>query len=148
VGGVSGIDLAKYVGATVARVSRLRYQVGDDVEAANDGSIEITFGSGAVLLCEAGADGETVRIEDKPWVDPFAGPLSPENEEYVATSGKWTKFDVSEESPFTDLVGRKVSDVAPVDGGTGKRYGLVVNVSGYLLAVYTMADELRVRLLS
>jgi hypothetical protein len=41
-----------------------------------------------------------------------------------------------------------VVDVAPITGTTGKQYGLVLNVSGYLLALYANADELRVRLLA
>jgi len=146
---VAELDIATYVGDTVSRVSRLRYQVGDDiVSGANEGAVEITFGNGGTLFCESGPDGDTIRTQDTPWVDPFAGPLSPENEEYVRTSGKWTRYDVSGEKPFADLIGRRVADIAPVTGTTGKRYGLVLNVSGYLLALYANADELRVRLLS
>ena len=143
------VEFAKYIGDTVSRVSRLRYQVGDDiVSGANEGAVEITLGHGTTLYCESGPDGETIRIQDTPWVDPFAGPLSPENEEYVRTSGKWTKQDVSDEKPFAELIGRRVVDVAPMTGTTGKQYGLVLNVSGYLLALYANADELRVRLLT
>jgi hypothetical protein len=143
------VEFTKYIGDTVSRVSRLRYQLGDDiVSGANEGAVEIGFGDGTTLHCDAGPDGETIRAEDTPWVDPFAEPLSPENEEYVRTSGKWIKQDVSDEEPFADLIGRRVVDVAPITGTTGKQYGLVLNVSGYLLALYVNADELRVRLLS
>jgi hypothetical protein len=146
---VAEVSIAKYVGDTVSRVSRLRYQVGDDiVSGANEGAVEITFGRGTTLYCEPGPDGDSIRIQDTPWVDSFAGPLSPENEEYVRTSGKWIKQDVSDEQPFADLIGTQVVDVAPITGTTGKQYGLVLNVSGYLLALYVNADELRVRLLS
>jgi len=146
---VSEIDLSSYVGDTVSRVSRLRYQVGDDVVSdENEGAVELTFGHGTTLYCDSGPDGETMRTQDTSWVDPFAGPLSPENEEYVRTSGKWARYDVSDERPFVGMVGRRLSDVAPMTGTTGKLYGLVLNVSGYLLAIYVNADELRVRLLA
>jgi hypothetical protein len=148
-GGMSELRLASYVGDTVSRVSRLRYRVGDQVvSAANEGSVELTFSSGATLFCESGPDGETLRTQDTPWVDPFAGPMSPENEEYVRTSGKWSRYDVSAEQPFADLLGRQVTDIATVTGTSGKRYGLVLNVSGHLLALYVNADELHVQLLT
>ncbi|HEX5404486.1 MAG TPA: hypothetical protein VFX16_19540 [Pseudonocardiaceae bacterium] len=84
--------LVRYVGDTVSRVCRLRYQIGSNVVSdVDEGSVEFTFGSGATLFCESGPDGETLRTEDAPWVDTFAGPLSPENEEYVRTSGKWSR---------------------------------------------------------
>jgi hypothetical protein len=147
VGGVA--EFTKYIGDTVSRVSRLRYQLGDDITSdANEGAVEIRFGDGTTLYCDAGPDGETIRAQDTPWVDPFAGPLSPANEEYVRTSGKWIKQDVSDEEPFADLISRRVVDMAPITGTTGKQYGLVLNVSGYLLALYANADELRVRLLA
>jgi hypothetical protein len=149
VNGVDELGLAKYVGGTVSRVHRLKYEVdGEVVSDPNEGTVEVVFDGGAVLLCESAPDGETVRIGEVLWADPFAGPLSPENEEYVRTSGKWTRHDVSDADPFTALIGRKVVDIAPIAGSTGKLYGLVLNVSGYLLACYANADELRVRLLT
>jgi hypothetical protein len=105
----------------------------------------LTFSSGATLLCESGSDGDSVRASDTAWVDPFAGPLSAENEEYVRTSGKWVKHDVSDEPPFADLVNQKIFDIAPMTGTRGKTYGLLLNMSGHLLAVYANADELHVR---
>lgn len=146
---MTGIRLAKYVGDTVQRVNRLRYEVGEKVASgANEGSVEITFGSGSTLLCESAADGETVRVADAPWVDPFGGPLSAENLEFQRTAGRWVKYDASDQEPFAGLVGRQVVDIAPITGTSGKQYGVVVNVSGYLLGMYANADELHVRLLA
>jgi hypothetical protein len=146
---VIGIRLAKYVGDTVRSVCRLRYEVGEKVASgANEGSVEITFGSGSTLLCESAADGETIRVADAPWVDPFGGALSEENEEFVRSSGRWVKYDASDQEPFVDLVGRQVTDVAPITGTSGKQYGVVLNVSGFLLSLYANADELHVRLLA
>jgi hypothetical protein len=145
---VNVVDMATYVGDTISRVSRIRHQVGDDVVSGSDeGPVEIKFGHGTTLYGESGADGETIRVKDTPWVDPFAGPLSPENEEFVRTSGKWIKQDVSDEQPFAKLIDRRVADIAPIAGITGKQYGLVLNVSGYLLALYVNGDELYVSLL-
>ncbi len=145
---ISVQDSGKFVGETIARVCRLRYQAGDQVVSQEDGAVELVFASGAILSCESGSDGDSVRVRDTAWVDPFAGPLSPENEEFVRTSGKWVRHDVSDERPFADLINQKVFDIAPMTGARGKTYGLLVNVSGYLLALYANADELHVRLLS
>src|SRR5882672_6858492 len=122
-------ELGKFVGETVTRVCRLRYQVGDEISSHDAGDVELTFASGAVLHCESGSDGDTVRTSDTAWVDPFAGRLSAENEEYVRTSGKWVKNDVSDEQPFADLINQKIVDIAPMTGTRGKTYGLPVNVS-------------------
>lgn len=144
-----GIDLTRYLDDTVARIGRLRYEPGfDRVPDPPDGALEITFSSGAVLLCDIGPDGETVTPAAEAWTDPFAEPLSPVNAEYVRTHGKWVWHDVSGDDPFADLIGRPLVDAAPVRGLTGRLYGLVLNLGGYQLALYNTADELRVVLLT
>lgn len=141
-------DTVKYVGGIVSQVHRLRFELGGDVVSGpNEGSVEVRFEDGAVLLCECAPDGETIVVRDTAWVDPFAGTLSTENEEFVRTSGKWFRHDVSDEAPFADTISRTVVDIAAIVGTTGKRYGLVLNVSGFLLALYANADELRVQAL-
>lgn len=141
---VQNHELAKFVGETVTRVFRLRYQIGDRITSRDDGSVELVFASGAILLCESGSDGDSVRVRDTAWIDPFAGPLSPENDEFVRTSGKWVRHDVSEEQPFDEMINQKIFDIAPMTG-IRKTYGLLVNLSGPLLAFYAIADELHVR---
>jgi hypothetical protein len=145
---MNDVDPAKYIGDTIARVCRLKYQIGQEIVFDDSGAVEITFAGGPTFFCDSGPDGDSVRIHDDAWIDPFAEPLSPANEDYVRTPGKWTKFDVSDEAPFAHLVGRKLIDAAPMSGATGKLYGLLLNVSGYLLAVYANTDELHVRLLT
>lgn len=145
---VNDVDLTKYLGDTIACVPRLKYQIGQEVVSKDNGAVEVTFAAGSTFFCDSGPDGDSVRTYDDAWIDPFAEPLSPENEDYVQTSGKWTKFDVSDEDPFVYLVGRKLTDVAPMFGSAGKLYGLLLNASGYLLAIYANADELHVRLLT
>lgn len=145
---MNNVDLNKYLGDTIAQVRRLKYQIGQDVAAKDDGAVEIAFAAHATLRCDSGPDGDSVRVHADPWIDPFAGPLSPENEDYVRAVGKWTMYDVSDEYPFASLVGRKLTDLAPMVGAEGKLYGLLLNVTGYLLVIYANADELHVRLLT
>ena len=39
------------------------------------------------------------------------------NREYVAQSGKWTAFDVSDESPYDALIGARVDAIEPMPPG-------------------------------
>jgi hypothetical protein len=143
------MQFTNYYDDTVERISRLRYEVGGEVTSdPGDGAVEVVFAAGGVLFCDTGADGDSLKLQDFAWTDPFAPPLSPENEEYVRTSGKWVRHDVSAEEPFTHLVGGKLFDVAPMAGSNGKLYGLLLDISGYKLAIYANADEVRVSLLT
>ncbi len=143
------VDLARYRDDTATRISRLRHHPGAGQDADPvDGALELTFASGAVLFCDSGPDGDTVTLAAEAWTDPFAEPLSPANAEYVHTHGRWVRHDVSADEPFADLIGRPLFDLAPVSGLTGRLYGLVLNFSGYQLAVYNPADELRAILLT
>lgn len=143
-----GVDLAGYVGDTLAQVGRLRYELDGDPDDPAEDSLELTFSSGRILLCEGGPDGVAVQLSAQAWIDPFAEPLSAVNAEYVRTHGKWVWHDVSAEDEYTDLVGSALSDVAPLVGTTGRLYGLVLYFGGYQLAVYNIADELGVTLLA
>jgi hypothetical protein len=142
--------LSKYIEVKIARIFRLKYEVNGRIVSGNDGSVEIVFDDGALLRVDSGPSGDTVRLRDDPWSDPFSGQLSRENEEFVRKAGKWTRFDMSDDEQFADLIGRDISDIAPVSGSGSERklYGVVLNVSGDLVALYCAADQLRVQRLS
>jgi hypothetical protein len=127
---------------TVNRIRRIRYLAGGQVTTEN-GPIELTLADGHAVWLDAGPDGEALAVEAGAWPDPFAPPLSPENEEFVARSGKWTAFDVSGDPPYERLVGSRVTAVAPVrtDGKvTGSR---IVTTAGSLY-IEVAGDELTV----
>lgn len=146
---MTDLQFTKYYGDAVARISRLRYEVGGEVTSdPADGAVEMVFTAGGTLFCDTGADGDSLTVQDFAWTDPFAGPLSPENEEFVRTSGKWVRHDVSTEPPFVDLIGRKLFDVAPIVGSHGKLYGLLLDISGYKLVIHAPADEVHVSMLT
>lgn len=145
---MSGSRFTNHQGDAVARISRLRHEIGGEVTSdPADGAVEIVFAAGGVLFCDIGADGDSITTQDFAWADPFAPPLSPENDDYVRTSGKWVRHDVSAEEPFASLIGRKLFDVAPMAGSTGKLYGLLLDISGDKLAIYANGDEVHVALL-
>src|SRR5436190_1195550 len=88
------VDLAGVVGQRITTIRRIFFVAGGVVERSN-GPIEFSFEDGSCLLLESGPDGETLRLSRASWQDPFLAPLSPENADFVARSGKWTAFCVS-----------------------------------------------------
>jgi hypothetical protein len=130
------------VGGEISRLERLRYEVGG-VRGPDGGDVQLWFGDGVVRLGVA-SEGETLRIGDTPWRDPFAEPLSSENAEYVASHGKWTLVDVSDEEPFRELIGKCVTAVMPLTNRFGRFIGVQLVAGDSSLNVYVHADELHV----
>jgi hypothetical protein len=117
--------LTDLAGASIASVGRQHYVYRNKIDRAK-GPIELTFRDGRLLRLECGADGEALAIFTEPWVDPFRGPLSPENAEFVARSGKWTQFDVSADSLYSAFIGSLVTDLVPIRSQHGKVVGVDV----------------------
>jgi hypothetical protein len=138
-------DLGTFVGATSASIARLFY-VFDGTAREDRGPVEITFTDGRFVGLDVGGDGESLRLDDKPWDDPFLDPLSAENAEFVARSGKWTRFDLSAVEPYAHLIGSWVTDVVPVVHRIEKLTGVVVVTSGGSLEVECDADDVWVTL--
>ncbi|MFE7796521.1 hypothetical protein [Nocardia sp. NPDC057440] len=136
-------SLAAAIGRRITAVRRVFYVHGEDVDRS-EGPIELTFDEGTVLLFDAGSDGEELRVVPAAWRDPFAGLTEPEYIEYVAESGKYTAFDVGSEYPYSQLVGSRVAAVAESRLHDERLRAAVLEVSGFTLAVETVADELLV----
>lgn len=98
-------ELERIEGDTISRVRRLRYEFPLG-EPGQDGDLELTFEGGTCLLFHS--VGERLVLLAEPWEDPFKGPLSPENEEFIRHSGKWTAYDVGNENEYVGLVGSVV----------------------------------------
>lgn len=124
----------------IVRVERLRYDYLGRQEHEG-GDVQLWFDDG-VLHMTVAADGETVRVEDGPWVDPFSGPRSLDNEAYVAKHGKWNLVNVSDEVPFSGLVGKTIEQVAPLTNRFGRIIGAQIVAGEVVFNVYVYADEL------
>ncbi|GGO30666.1 hypothetical protein GCM10010116_61390 [Microbispora rosea subsp. aerata] len=136
-----GSDL---VGKRLTRVRRAFYEFQGAVER-DEGLVELSFADGTSVYLDVGPDGESLRAEMGPWVDPFAPPHDVENEEYIRLHGKYSAFDVSGESPYREAVGHQVRNVRPmVDEDTSKQCGLVLEFEGIGFKVEVVADELYV----
>lgn len=111
---------------------------------SDNGPVEVTFSDGSTFLFNVGADGESLRIEEGQWRDPFQEPLSPENREFVERSGKVTAFDVSAKRPYDALIGRTVLDIQPIVGPLNKITGAAIITDAGTIRVTIGADEVLV----
>jgi hypothetical protein len=127
----------------IARVQRVRYVFEGSV-TDDDGPLQVSFDSGALLRFDVGGDGEILKVDTTPWVDPFKEPLSDENRECVVQSGKWTEFDVSEEPPYSSVIGDTVYQVRLITLTDGKLVGVIFSGGKSELAASTGADNLQV----
>lgn len=125
---------------TLTQVRRIFYVFKGEVDR-HEGEVELTFSSGQVVLGQAGPEGYSMRLGYEPWVDPFEGHMTPENQEYVATHGKAEAFDVSDEAPFNDRIGKKVTDIFEIAGISGWCIGYVFYIGGEMLVMWANCDE-------
>jgi hypothetical protein len=137
----SSTELLKAVGQEINRLRRILYLLPDGT-TSQEGSIEIMFPNGAVLLLDSGPDGETLRVETHLWTDPFAEPLSDQNRSFVDTAGKWSAFGVSNDALYSRLIGQKVQSVKIIATPAGKLTGCLFQTSVGSLGVQVVADEL------
>jgi hypothetical protein len=134
-------SLTSAVGAAVQCVRRVHY-VFNGRPDTDFGPVELTIGE-RVFLFDNAPDGESLRIIEHAWHDPFREPLSEENREFVERSGKWTAFDVSTLGPWAKLIGEPLADVEPITNEDGKTTGILLRTThGGLIRLGVMADEL------
>jgi hypothetical protein len=129
------------VGRQIARVRRLHYMFQGEANAS-DGPIELTFSDGSVVMCDAAADW-TLEFFGAAWVDPLHEPLSESDRFYVERYGRWAAFDVTEQVPYSWLIGRKVRQAIPQFNELLELTGLVVRTDDSILDLQMWAGELR-----
>ena len=136
-------SLFQLVGKSITGVRRIHYVLRGEVNDSA-GPIEIAFVDGSAVVLDAGPDGEALAVAPSLWVDPFAPPLSPENERYVGSSGKWTAFDVSSKSPYTALIGAEVDAVEPHLSPEGRLVGATIRAGETVVRAEVEGDEISI----
>jgi hypothetical protein len=137
--------LSSIVGDVIRSVRRIHYVVRNSPNLAV-GALELEFTDGSVLFLDSAGDGESLRVSTEAWPDPFAEDrLTPENREYVARSGKWTRFDVSREPLYAHLVGAAVEAIEPIASPSGKIVGAVLRTTAGDIRADVEADDLYVQ---
>jgi hypothetical protein len=114
--------LERMVGKRLDGASRIVFKHDGSADVSR-GALELVFSGDDVLLFQAAGDGEHLRVLSEAWRDPFAPPLSPENEAFVQQSGKHVRLDA-----------RTVAPALPV-GEIFTRYGPIRNRFGTLAGV-------------
>jgi hypothetical protein len=134
-------SLIDAVGTPIRRARRIHY-VYNGRPDTDFGPVELTIGERHFLF-DNEADGESLRVTETTWADPFPEPLRTENREFVQRSGKWTAFDVSSVGGWAKLIGEPLSDVEAITDDGGKTTGIVLRTEhGGALRLGVMADEL------
>ena len=133
--------LLQLVGRALSALHRIYFTHGAEVYRTA-GGIEMTFADGATYTFDSGPDGEALAIKPGMWLDPFRAPLDATNTAYVRQHGKWTRFDVSGEEPYSALIGQAVEGVVPLTTPEGKLVGATITVGAHLLRIEVGADEL------
>ncbi len=136
-------SLRQLLGKPITGVRRIWYVLGDDVKDST-GPIEFAFVDGSAVVLDAGPDGEALVISMARWADPFDPPVSPENERFIETSGKWTAFDVSTQAAYAALIGAEVDAVEPQLNPDGKLIGATVRAGITVLRAEVDGDEISI----
>ncbi len=131
----------EFVGREIARVRRLHYVYRGEANT-RDGAIELTFSDGSVVMCDASADW-TLDFYGAAWVDPFPEPLSAADSAYLDRFGRWLACDVTEQVPYSWLVGQTVRQTIPRFNDLRELTGLVLRTDAAILAMELWAGELR-----
>jgi hypothetical protein len=99
-----------FIGLRLLGVRRAFYEFAG-IPDRSEGLIELSFSNGKTVWFDVGPDGETLALYEGRWVDPFAPPLSSENEEYIHRHGKYSVYDVGGESEYRDLISKEILSV-------------------------------------
>ncbi|OLR91282.1 hypothetical protein [Actinokineospora bangkokensis] len=131
------------VGRTIRRVRRVHYvDPGGEADTAS-GFLELRADDGFVALFDSGADGRSIRVEAREWVDPFTEPLTSANREFVRKHGRWAVFDRSAADGYAQVVGNTVVAVHMARAG-GKVVGVDIVLDRCFVSMRVSLDELRV----
>lgn len=137
----SNVDLSaldSVVGKQLVGAGRIVHQ--HDGAADVTGELELSFFEGGVVRLGIAGDGEQVRVHQGAWLDPFAPPLSPENEAFVRASGKDVRLDtvtVPPPLPIGDTLVRYV----PIRNRFGTLAGVRLEFVGRAVRFLVECDE-------
>ena len=133
--------LESQIGRSIATIRRVFY-VHKGVVNRAEGPLELTCQDGSCLLLEPAGNAYDLRAEESPWIEIFGEPLSPENAEFVARSGKWTAFDVSSEDPYAQLIGHPIEQVEFVQDEDDTILGVILQCHSTWVLALSANDDL------
>ncbi|WP_159398002.1 hypothetical protein [Sorangium cellulosum] len=136
-------SLKSLSGKCLRAVARIFFEHGGQIEAG-DGALELYLDDGSVFFLDGSADGERLRVQDAPWVDPFQPPISDENRLYIEQSGKWSRVEQSDDPKFSGLIGKVIASVKVLVNEFGREAGVQFSIGGTELWFVVAGDECHV----
>ncbi len=132
-------------GRTITSIRRVWFEIRGQYDQTV-GPLEITFDDGATVVLDAAANGQSLVVKLGTWEDPFEGKMTPENRQFVQSSGKWSAVDVRHESPYLDLVGERLTCVTPISVGVDDVTGAIMTIGKHEVRAEVEADNLVVNI--
>lgn len=77
----------------------------------------------------------------EPWRDPFAPPLTEENEAWIQEHGKWGRHDVSQYAPYHYFIGKPLTSISVLERIADVPGGLVLTAGQRSLFFWVDDDE-------
>ncbi|WP_437941582.1 hypothetical protein [Sorangium sp. So ce341] len=136
-------NLKSLCGKRLRGVARILFEHGGQIEPG-DGPLELYLDDGTVVLFDGSADGEGLRVQYAPWVDPFEPPISDENRAYIEQSGKWSRVEQSTAPKFVGMLGAIISSVTILENEFGREAGVQLCVGETALWFVVAGDECHV----
>jgi len=134
--------LKAMVGGRITYIARVLYEYAGEIDP-DDGAIEIGIND-QVLLLDATADGDRLRVREGAWKDPFSEPLSEDNRRHIESHGKWRWVDCSHLNAYAELIGQPITSIAALMNEHGHLAGVRISVSSRSLWFVVHGDECRV----
>ncbi len=126
-------------GKRLIGASRIVFEI-DGTADVSCGDLELEFLGGDVLLFEGAGDGERLVVRREAWRDPFAPPLSEENQAYVQQCGKHVRVDAQAAAP-TLPVGDTFIRYLPIRNQFGTLAGVRLAFTGSAVRFLVECDE-------
>ena len=133
----------RIVGLQIARIDRVMFEFMGVIDS-DEGALEVHFTDGSVMLFDEGPDGDSLQVDTHPWVDPFAGELTPENAAFVEQCGKQTRVPVSHEDRYRELVGATVNAVTILQNRFGRAAAVAIETGARTVWFAVGGDACRV----
>ncbi len=139
------LSLQACTGRTITGIRRVWFEIRGQYDQTV-GPLEITFDDGATVVLDAAANGQSLVVKMGTWDDPFEGKMTPENRQFVRSSGKWSAVDVRHESPYGDLIGERLTGVTPISVGQDDVTGAIMTIGKHEVRAEVEADNLVVNI--
>lgn len=136
-------NLKSLCGKRLRAAARILFEYAGRIDPG-DGPLELYLDDGTVVLFDGSADGEGLRVQYAPWVDPFVAPISEENRVYIEQSGKWSRVERSNDPLFVDLFGGVISSLTILDNEFGREAGVQISIGGNDIWFVVAGDECHV----